>query len=93
MDQKLDLILIDVDLPDRSGFALCRRLKVDPGLAAIPVLLLSTAFGQARERLQALAAGADEWVIESMQPAEFLKQIRALRLVQEKRMLESGNSA
>jgi DNA-binding response OmpR family regulator len=76
VDEKPDVILVDVDLPDLSGFEVCRRLKVDPGLAATPVLLMSPTFAEAQDRLQALAAGADDYLIEPVEAAELLDHIR-----------------
>ena len=79
---KPDLILLGVNLPDLSGFEVCRRLKGDPALAPIPVLLMSATFTEAAHRLEALAAGADDYVLESWEPAELLDHIRALLSVQ-----------
>jgi DNA-binding response OmpR family regulator len=79
---KPDLILLDVDLPDLSGFEVCRRLKADPPLAAIPVVLMSATFTEAAQRLQALAAGADDYLVEPLESAELIDHIRGLLLVQ-----------
>lgn len=49
-----DIILVDTQMPGRNGYEVCRELRQDPGLAAIPVVLLTGAFepfdeGQAKE--------------------------------------------
>jgi DNA-binding response OmpR family regulator len=76
--QKPDLILLDLDLPDLSGFEVCRRLKLDAAVAAVPVLLMSPTFTEEAERLQALAAGADDYLIAPAEPAELFDHIKAL---------------
>jgi DNA-binding response OmpR family regulator len=81
VNEKVDLILVSVDLPDWSGFEVCRRLRMEPDLAAIPVILLSTTFAEAADRLQALDAGADDYLTEPVEPAELLKAIRNHLLV------------
>jgi len=76
--EKPDLILLSVNLSDLSGFEVCRRLKADPALAAIPVLLMSARFTETDDRLHGLAAGADDYLIEPAEPAELLSHIKAL---------------
>src|SRR5262249_20594542 len=78
MDQKPDLALLNLELPDLSGFEVCRRIKAEPGVAAIPVLLMSATFAKEADRLQALAAGADGYLITPVDPAELLQHIKAL---------------
>jgi DNA-binding response OmpR family regulator len=53
-----DAILLDSDLPDTDGYELCRRLKKDPELKDIPVILM-TSDGEGGEEAKALEAGAD----------------------------------
>lgn len=56
-----DLIVLDGKLPDISGFQLCRRLKADPKLAAIPVVIL-TPSDQSAETLPPVEAEAIEYI-------------------------------
>src|SRR3954454_24116981 len=42
--EKSDLVVLDVNLPDISGFEVCRRIKMHPGTSAIPVLHLSACY-------------------------------------------------
>ena len=53
------LIILDVKLPDVSGFEVCRRIKEDSATAAIPVLHISTTFVDLEDRIQGLEGGAD----------------------------------
>ena len=55
-----DLILLDVMMPEMDGFECCRRLKADPALAMIPIVMV-TALDQPSDRLKGLEAGADDF--------------------------------
>ncbi|HST11325.1 MAG TPA: response regulator, partial [Terriglobales bacterium] len=44
-----DLVVLDVNLPDMDGFEVCRRLRLDPTTARVPVLHLSATFTQASD--------------------------------------------
>jgi len=72
-----DLVLLDVNLPDMSGFEVCRRIKADPRTAAIPVIQVSaTAVGVA-DRAQGLTEGADAYLTEPTEPEELLATVLA----------------
>src|SRR5690242_4133521 len=49
-----DLVILDVKLPDISGYEVCRKIKSDPATAAIPVLQISAAFTSNESKVQAL---------------------------------------
>ena len=57
-----DLLILDVNLPDASGFELCRQLKDDPARSTIPVVVISASYVafDKRERLE--ASGADAFI-------------------------------
>jgi len=63
--QRPDAILLDVMMPEMDGIEVCRRLKADPQLAHIPVVLL-TAKDQDRDIIGGLNAGADDYVIKPL---------------------------
>jgi CheY-like chemotaxis protein len=54
-----ELILLDVHLPDISGFDVCRQIKADPRTAAIPVIQVSATAVAVADRAQGLTLGAD----------------------------------
>jgi CheY-like chemotaxis protein len=54
-----DVIILDVRLPDVSGYEVCRRLKQDPHTASISILQISAVFLSPDDRASALEAGAD----------------------------------
>ena len=75
LDEKPDLILLDVMMPKLDGFALCaelRRLSI-----AVPVLML-TAKGQIEDRVAGLDAGADDYLVKPFSTEELLARVRAL---------------
>ncbi len=72
------LIVLDVKLPDLSGFEVCQRIKRDPALCSILVLQFSAALISSEDKVRALEGGADGYLIEPVAPEELLATIRAL---------------
>ena len=70
-----DLVFLDVMMPKRNGFEVCRSIKDDPATAATTVVLL-TAKGQAYDREQGAAAGADEYLTKPFDPDDLLQRAR-----------------
>jgi PAS domain S-box-containing protein len=62
------LILLDVNLPDVSGYEVCRRLKADPNTSRIPVIQMSAAFTRGTDRARGLEGGADAYLVEPVEP-------------------------
>ena len=75
LDEKPDLILLDVMMPKLDGFALCAELR---RLAnTVPVLML-TAKGQIEDRVAGLDAGADDYLVKPFNPDELVARVNAL---------------
>ncbi len=72
-----DLILLDVDLPQVSGFETCQLLKSDPATEEIPVAFLSGA-DQTDSKVLGLELGAIDYITKPFAPAEFKARVRAL---------------
>lgn len=72
--EKPALILLDIVLPKVDGYSVCRRLKADPELAGIPVILI-TAGANLDDRLAALTLGADEFLIKPVDMRELVLRI------------------
>jgi len=70
-----DLILLDVMLPGRSGFEVCRQLR-QAGVTT-PILML-TARGQVTDRVAGLRFGADDYLVKPFDMAELLARMQAL---------------
>jgi two-component system, OmpR family, copper resistance phosphate regulon response regulator CusR len=70
-----DLIALDLSVPTGDGATLCRGLRQDE--VAAPVLVLGAA-SEARDRVRALDAGADDYLVKPFDPAELVARARAL---------------
>jgi PAS domain S-box-containing protein len=73
-----DLVILDVNLPDSSGYDICRQLKASTTTAAIPVLHLSASFVQSDDRSEGLESGADGYLTYPLEPRELLANVQAL---------------
>jgi two-component system, cell cycle response regulator len=71
-----DLILLDVDMPDMSGFEVCRALKANLDLCMIPVLFLS-GIDNAEDRIQGLDLGAIDYIAKPFDGFELRARVRA----------------
>jgi DNA-binding response OmpR family regulator len=72
-----DVVLLDIMLPKRNGYEVCRLIKADPDLRTIPVIMLS-AKGQEVEVLKGLELGASAYVTKPFGNVEILEAIRAV---------------
>ncbi|HVC55455.1 MAG TPA: response regulator [Stellaceae bacterium] len=70
-DSHPDMILLDLQLPDISGYEAVRQLKDDPTTQAIPVVAV-TAFAMVGDERKALAAGCDAYIAKPIVLREFL---------------------
>ena len=75
-NQHPDLVFLDLMMPKRDGLDVCRTIKGDPATAGTIVMLL-TARGQAFDREQGLAAGADDYLTKPFDPDDLLRRARA----------------
>jgi PAS domain S-box-containing protein len=73
-----ELVLLDVNLPDISGFDVCRRIKANPESASTLVVHVSATSTLVESRVTGLAGGADAYLAEPMHPQELLAQVEAL---------------
>lgn len=72
-----DLVLLDISLPGIGGFDVLERLRADPALAGLPVIML-TAHGREVEREKGLALGADDYVTKPFSTRELVERVRTL---------------
>ena len=77
-EEKPDLIILDINLPDIDGFEVCRRIKSHPATEAIPVLHLSGVYLRSEDRTPALEDGADGYLTKPVEPREVIATVRAL---------------
>ncbi|HET6408406.1 MAG TPA: response regulator transcription factor [Chthoniobacteraceae bacterium] len=75
LDEKPDLVLLDVMMPGLDGFAVCREIR---RLMTTTPILMVTAKGQVDDRVTGLDAGADDYLVKPFSSRELLARIRAL---------------
>ena len=72
--ERMDVVLLDLGLPDTDGVQVCRQLRQRSDVAIIVV----TAFGEESDRVTALDAGADDYLVKPFGVSELLARIRAV---------------
>ncbi len=77
-EQHPDLILLDVMLPDMSGFDICRQIKEAPELLGTYVMLISGMEISSASQVKGLDAGADGYIARPLPAQEFLSRIQAI---------------
>ena len=83
-----DLILLDVNMPGIDGFEVCRRLRADPILAAVPVVM-TTALDEKKDRIQGIEAGADDFITKPIDRMEIRARVNTIiRLNRYRRLLK-----
>jgi two-component system, cell cycle response regulator len=87
-----DIVLLDVMMPGMDGFEVCRRIKSDPKIAHVPVVMV-TALDQPADRIAGLEAGADDFLTKPVDDAALFARVRSLvrlkLMTDELRMRES----
>lgn len=74
----VDVVVLDVHLPDMSGFEVCAAIKGDPATAMVPVMHVSATAIDVASRAQGLDGGAEAYLIEPLDVEEFLAVVRSL---------------
>lgn len=77
-DHPPELAVLDVNLPDLSGFEVCRRMKAHPATMHTSILHLSAVFVGSGDRSHGLEEGADGYLIKPVEPREILATVSAL---------------
>jgi two-component system phosphate regulon response regulator PhoB len=72
-----DVVVLDLMLPDQSGYDVCKALRADPATADLGVLML-TAKGEAEDRILGLEVGADDYVVKPFVVREVVLRVTAL---------------
>jgi two-component system phosphate regulon response regulator PhoB len=76
-EERFDLILLDLMLPDISGTEVCRRLKQNPQTSSIPVIMV-TAKGEEVDRVVGFELGADDYVVKPFSVRELILRAKAI---------------
>ncbi len=75
--EKAALVVLDIMLPGKDGYAVFRDLRRDNRTRGIPVLIL-TARAQTEDRIQGLEAGADDYLVKPFSPKELMLRVAAI---------------
>src|SRR5471032_1339905 len=81
--KKIDGLILDVNLPDMSGFDIVRALHADPATALLPVVHVSAASIETGDIITGLDAGADAYLIHPVDPDVLLATLRTLLRVRD----------
>lgn len=76
-----DLVILDVMLPDMSGFEVCKKIRSD---SEIPIVML-TARGEVNDRVEGLEMGADDYLAKPFEPRELVARVQNILRRSEKR--------
>lgn len=77
LELRPDLILLDVMMPDITGYEVCETIREDPDLAEIPVLLV-TALDDRESRLRGIEAGADDFLSKPVDTVEIQARVKTV---------------
>ncbi len=75
MDHTPDLILMDIQLPERSGTEVARQMKSEPQLASVPIIAI-TAFAMKDDEERIRSAGCDDYLAKPISVTEFLEKVK-----------------
>jgi len=73
----VDLVVLDVNLPDTDGFTICRRLRERDSSARLPILHLSATFVSSESKVHGLQAGADGYLTHPVEPPVLIATVHA----------------
>jgi two-component system NtrC family sensor kinase len=73
-----DLVLLDIRLPDMTGYDVCNRIKANPTTRGIPVVHLSASFITSESKVMSLEGGADAYLTQPVEPPVLLATVKAL---------------
>lgn len=75
--ERPDLVVLDLMLPNRDGWEVTRTIRSDPGLAGLPIIML-TARVEDTDKIVGLELGADDYIAKPFNPHEVVARVRAV---------------
>ncbi len=76
-EERYDMVILDLMLPEMDGLELCRTMKKDPSLSDVPIIML-TARGEEIDRVLGLELGADDYITKPFSPRELVARVNAV---------------
>lgn len=76
-EMKVDMVILDLQLPVRDGFSFLKDIKSQPDMATIPILVLS-ASAEASKREKALELGADKYLVKPISIPDLKENVKAI---------------
>jgi DNA-binding response OmpR family regulator len=83
-----DLVLLDINLPDMSGFEVCKQLKESPETTGVTVVHLTASPTSPEAAAHSAHVGADEFLTQPFTPSEVIARLRSL--LQTKYLVQDG---
>ena len=77
-----DLVLLDVVMPELSGYEVCRKIRDNPATKMLPVVMV-TALDPSQERVKGIEAGADDFLTKPINQPELLARVKSLLRIKE----------
>lgn len=71
----VDLIILDVVMPEKNGFQVCRSLKKDPKFAHIPIIITTSKSGES-DKFWGMKQGANEYITKPYEPVDILLAVK-----------------
>lgn len=81
-EQDIDLVILDIMMPEMSGFEVCKRIKEDEQLRHIPVVII-TALSSKEDRIKGIEVGADEFLSKPFDQGEVIARVTMLLKMKE----------
>jgi signal transduction histidine kinase len=76
--EKPQIVLLDIHLPDIDGWEICRQIKADTATMAVQIVHVTSSFPGAPDRARALDLGADGYLVEPVEPEVLIATVRSL---------------
>lgn len=76
-DERIDMVVLDINLPDIDGFTVCRMLRDRESTARVPILHLSASFVTSESKVTGLDAGADGYLTHPVEPPVLIATVRS----------------
>jgi len=78
VSERFDLVLLDANMPGMNGLEVCQRIKGDPQLAGVGVIILSGGLVESEYKSAGLESGADDYITRPVPSRELLARVQAV---------------